>query len=510
VKTTQPVTGHARTFDEGVTLMSVTDLDSRITYANEAFVQISGFERHELIGQPHNIVRHPDMPRQAFADMWATLKSGESWTGLVKNRCKNGDHYWVRANVTPVHRAGSLIGYMSVRTCPTDAEVARAERLYARARSADRLRIRKGFAVADTPLAGWRIALAAWPVAWTLRLSGLPPLAGALGVWAGGGHPAGMVAATALGAAASAAWTSRHVGRRLRQVLAQALAAATGEPSVRQSHSHIDELAVLSRAIDQAGLNLAALLGDVAQQAQGVASVSHQMAAANQELWARTEATAMSLDTTVDSMTHLGQAVRHTADAARRADGLAAAANDAASDGGHAVHHVVHTMADITRCTDRIGGIIGVIDDIAFQTNMLALNASVEAARAGAHGKGFAVVAGEVRMLAQRSAKAAQEVRDLIQHSRQRVEDGDGVARNAGLTMTHIVTQVGDVSALIRDISEASTEQSGNIDQLARTVGELDQLTQQNASMVAQSAVSAEALKDSAQRLVDVVNLFRG
>ncbi|HET6786809.1 MAG TPA: PAS domain-containing protein, partial [Aquabacterium sp.] len=127
MRNNQPVTTREHELADGVTLMSTTDLSSRVTYANAAFIQISGYTREELIGQPHNLVRHPDMPPEAFADMWRTLKGGESWTALVKNRCKNGDFYWVRANVTPVRRDGQITGYMSVRTRPSREEVAQAE-----------------------------------------------------------------------------------------------------------------------------------------------------------------------------------------------------------------------------------------------------------------------------------------------------------------------------------------------------------------------------------------------
>ena len=172
MRNNQPVTHREHQFPDGVTLMSTTDTQSHIKYANEAFVEVSGYEREEILGQPHNLVRHPDMPPEAFADMWATLKAGQSWTALVKNRRKNGDHYWVRANAAPVSRNGAVIGYMSVRTKPQADEVAAAEDLYRRFRlgRAQGLAFHKGIIV-RTGLMAWTSAFQLMPVRWRVRLA---------------------------------------------------------------------------------------------------------------------------------------------------------------------------------------------------------------------------------------------------------------------------------------------------------------------------------------------------
>lgn len=196
-----PVTPTEYDFPEGATLMSTTDLSSHISYANAAFIQVSGFTREELARQPHNIVRHPDMPVQAYADMWKTIKAGQSWTALVKNRRKNGDFYWVRANVTPMSRGGEVTGYMSVRTKPSREEVRAAERLYADFREdrSGNLKFHKGLVVRSGPLA-WMSTMSWLPVRWRMRLA-----FGAAGVAAG--------AALAASGASTPMWAGHGRGR---------------------------------------------------------------------------------------------------------------------------------------------------------------------------------------------------------------------------------------------------------------------------------------------------------
>jgi aerotaxis receptor len=235
VRNNQPVTGREFDYPDGVILMSVTDTQSHIRYANAAFVSVSGFDREEILGQPHNVVRHPDMPKEALADMWATLKAGQSWSALVKNRRKNGDHYWVRANATPVRRAGRLVGYMSVRTKPTRAEIESAEALYRdlrKGRPAGR-GVHKGLLV-RTGVRRWMSALQTVSVRWRIRACALASFAATVGLCAAAG-----VAADVLGTVAVAAllvnlvaslWLESQIAGPLTSVLRVALRAAEGNP----------------------------------------------------------------------------------------------------------------------------------------------------------------------------------------------------------------------------------------------------------------------------------------
>ncbi|HEX7639635.1 MAG TPA: methyl-accepting chemotaxis protein [Burkholderiaceae bacterium] len=240
-----------------------------------------------------------------------------------------------------------------------------------------------------------------------------------------------------------------------------------------------------------------------------IATASGQIAAGNHDLSSRTEQTASNLQQTAASMEELTGTVKQTSDSARKANELASSATDAAARGGQVVSQVVSTMDEINASSRRIGDIIGVIDGIAFQTNILALNAAVEAARAGEHGRGFAVVASEVRSLAQRSAGAAKEIKSLIAASVERVDSGSQLVAAAGASMTDIVSSVNRVSAIIGEITHAATEQSSGIGQINGAVSQLDQMTQQNAALVEESAAAAESLKAQARRLSDVVEVFR-
>ncbi|WP_338014952.1 methyl-accepting chemotaxis protein [Aquabacterium soli] len=505
---------------DGVSLLSTTDLNSRITYANAAFVQASGFSREELIGQPHNQVRHPDMPPQAFADMWATLRAGQSWTALVKNRCKNGDHYWVRANAAPMRREGRVMGYLSVRTKPSELEAARAERLYGRFLSgqAGVLAFHKGLVIYRGWHASWRSALQLLPVRWRLRAASTGAALVWSLVWAVtvslGPRPIGlpglMGAATGLLVSVAAClWLERQLAQPLQAVLQQALAVASGQPGDNIHLDRVDEIGMILRAVNQAGLNLRSLVEDVGAQVADMRHASAEIASGNADLSTRAEQAASSLQQAAASMDELSATVRHNAEVAREATGLAATARQVAGRGGQLVGEVVQAMQDISAGSSRITDIVGVIDSLAFQTNLLALNAAVEAARAGEHGRGFAVVAGEVRGLAQRSAGASREIRGLIGASASRVDAGAQRVHDAGSAMDDIVAQVQRMSALVHDISEASAEQARGLDEVAQAVSRLDQMTQQNAALVEQSAAAAGRLRERADRLADAVDVYR-
>ena len=255
--------------------------------------------------------------------------------------------------------------------------------------------------------------------------------------------------------------------------------------------------------------SLAQIVGDVRKGTDAIASASGQIASGNLDLSSRTEEQASSLEETASSMEELTSTVQQNADNARQANGLATSASEVAERGGKVVAQVVDTMASINGSSKKIVDIIGVIDSIAFQTNILALNAAVEAARAGEQGRGFAVVASEVRTLAQRSAAAAKEITGLIDDSVSKVDEGAKLVDNAGSTMDEIVASVRRVTDIMGEITSASLEQTSGIEQINMAVSQMDQVTQQNASLVEEAAAAAESLQEQAGKLARLVSVFK-
>ncbi|MFG6489041.1 methyl-accepting chemotaxis protein [Roseateles sp. BYS78W] len=301
----------------------------------------------------------------------------------------------------------------------------------------------------------------------------------------------------------------RKIAADVNASLSLAQAVAAGDLTQRATPLGKDELAVLMQALNQMCEQLGNTVGEVMLVADSIRTASAEIASGNQDLSQRTEQTASSLEVTSSSMGQLTGTVRQSAENAQTANQLATSAADVAHRGGSVVQQVVDTMNDIASSSKRIADIIGVIDDIAFQTNILALNAAVEAARAGEQGRGFAVVAGEVRSLAGRSAAAAKEIKTLIGVSVERVESGARHVQEAGSTMGEIVGAVQRVTDIMGEISAGAAAQSRGIDEVNQAVTQVDDMTQQNAALVEESAAAAESLREQAQRLAQVVSRFR-
>jgi methyl-accepting chemotaxis protein len=319
-----------------------------------------------------------------------------------------------------------------------------------------------------------------------------------------------VILLVALGVGALMAWTiTRSVVRPLHQAVAAAEVIAAGDLSQTTASTAKDEAGDLLRALGHMQTSLRQLVGQVRSSTDSINTASAEIATGNQDLSARTEQTASNLQQAASSMEQLTGTVKQSADSARQANQLASSAAEVAARGGSVVSQVVSTMDEINASSKKIADIIGVIDGIAFQTNILALNAAVEAARAGEQGRGFAVVAGEVRNLAQRSAEAAKEIKGLIGTSVDKVESGSKLVADAGQTMNEIVASVQRVTDIIGEITAAASEQSDGIGQVNTAVTQLDQMTQQNAALVEESAAAAESLKDQAVRLAQVVGTFR-
>jgi aerotaxis receptor len=513
MRNNQPVTQNELKVPPDQTLISVTDLKGRITYANKAFISMSGYLEDELLGQAHSIVRHPDMPEEAFRDLWATIESGRPWTGLVKNRRKNGDFYWVRANATPVRDGERIVGYLSVRAAPAEAEIQAAGTLYAtmqeEARSGRLVHILdSGRVYRSGALA--RLGRALTPglrgqVAWlTLGTAAVPVVAQTAGAPAWGAAVAGLLGAGALGLAV---W--RITGARLHGLVADANRLASGDlsqPVVTGAQGPIGEL---QQALAQLSLNVRTVVRDVRHEVGNLRGGTQEIALGNQDMSARVESQASSLEQTASSMEQINGTVQQTTQAANEGAQLASETLALAQRSHEAVQTVAETMAGIAESSGRIGDIIQVIEGVAFQTNILALNAAVEAARAGEAGRGFAVVASEVRALAQRTTGAAKEIRQLIEESRNRVDQGNARAADARARVDEAMAAVDRVTRMLENIRAATTEQLSGTSQIAQALSRMDGITQQNAAMVEELAAASQSLNDQVDTVHSSIRVFR-
>ena len=515
MRNNQPCSGEEYLLGEQDALVSTTDLKGRITYANPAFAEASGFSEEELIGQPHNIVRHPDMPPAAFADLWTTIAAGDAWTALVKNRRKDGGFYWVRANVTPVLGSdGRALGYMSVRTRPSRDEVGAAQALYAEMREGRCRQTLAGGVLVPTGLRGTLVrGLRGMSIRSRIFAASALPLIGAALALSAAGMPArtaapvlgGVAAACALGAL----WLVRGVADPLARIAKRARDIAGGRLLAPTASRRTDALGRMARDVDQLGVNVRALVWDVRSQVVQINAASDEIAQGNGDLSNRTERAAANLEETAASMEQLTGTVRTTAENTQAAAELAQRASGAAREGGDVSRRMSATMQRIAEGSRRIADIIGLIDSIAFQTNILALNAAVEAARAGDTGRGFAVVAAEVRNLARQVAGAAAEIKQLIAESTERVAEGSAQVDEAEAAMRRILQSVESVGDTVAQIGLAAREQSGGIEQVNVAVADLDRTTQQNAALVEQSAAAAQSLRSQTARLTSAVSVFR-
>jgi aerotaxis receptor len=515
-----PVTDVEFPLAEGKTIVSTTNLFGKIEYANSYFIEVSGYTEEELIGAPQNILRHPDMPATAFEDLWTTIKAGKPWRGLVKNRRKTGDYYWVFANVTPVIENGQPVGYMSVRTKPSRAQIDMATRLYAQERAkpgsvklcqgqpvktnwfkvpyldtlslANRVRIALGFLLAAIGALGWG--------AWTSDVV----TQNGLHVWF-----AVIAASAAIMTAALWFYLSTAIVGPIKTALRVSQLMAGGDLTGVIETTRTDDIGQMMRALSQLNTNLHSIVGDIRNNFNDMLSSTRQLAGGNRDLSARTDSQAAALEETAASMEELTATVKQNAEYSKNGDNLASEAQSTVQRGGKIVNNVVTTIADISESSQKISDIVGIINGIASQTNLLALNAAVEAARAGEAGRGFAVVATEVRELAQRSATAAQDIRQLIEASVEKVNAGTTLANSAGQVMEEIMASVSQVTGLMGNISSASSEQSTGISQVNDAVMQMDEVTQQNAALVEQASAATEALEQRGNKLMQALAVFK-
>ncbi|MCK9908211.1 methyl-accepting chemotaxis protein [Microbacteriaceae bacterium K1510] len=516
-----PVTNNEYELDARQSIVTTTDLQGNIVYANPYFVEASGFAESDLIGAPQNIVRHPDMPTAAFADLWSSIKAGLPWRGMVKNRRRNGDYYWVLANVTPIIEDGKAVGYMSVRTKPNRKQIEAAATLYKQEKDKPGSLILRQGRVFKSRWHRALVALMEMPLGLRLGLS-FALLLGAITIFGAAAASLDTVQRMGLGpwlvafaamlfAAVGGLWyfVAKDIVAPLTQAVTLAQRMAGGDLTADITTDRGDEIGQMIRALCQLNTNLHSIVGDIRLNFHTMLHAAQQIAVGNNDLSGRTDSQAAALEETAASIEEINAAVKQNADHSSQGDEMAHTALSSTEKGGSIVMKVIDTIADISQSSNKISEIVGIINGIANQTNLLALNAAVEAARAGEAGRGFAVVATEVRELAQRSATAAMNIKQLIEESVSRVNAGTILARDAGTAMEEILASIRGVSRVMGDISSASHEQSTGIDQVNTAVTQLDEVTQQNAAMVEKAAAATRDLEEQGRKLMQALTVFK-
>lgn len=508
-----PVTQREYPMPEDQTLVSVTDIQGRITYCNAAFVTVSGFSPEELLGQPHNIVRHPDMPSEAFRDMWDTIKSGQPWVGLVKNRRKDGDHYWVQANAVPIRKGnGDILGFLSVRTRPTREAVQEAEALYARMRDETAsghctLGLRRGRIVHNHLLGRLtQLARRMWAGPTLFVHLGVFSSGMAFATWLPGPLAIGGAIVTALIGARIARYLALAPFQRIELALAQL---AAGDMSTTIDRSGRGLVGRMQLSLNQLSVNLRTVVADTHTEIGNLRGAIAEIASGTVSLAKRTETQSGSLEQTASTTEQINGTAQQAADSVSRAATLADEMAAQALRSQEAVQRVAQSMEEINASSRRVGDIIHVIEGVAFQTNILALNAAVEAARAGDAGRGFAVVATEVRSLARRTAEAAREIRQLIGDSVERVATGNTEVATASERMTEALGAVEQVANLLNELSGSASEQQRGVALINEAVNNLEQITQQNTSLVEELTASTENLQEQISHAGTILSLVR-
>ncbi len=501
-----PVTATERSFPPGERLVSTTDRKGRITHCNNAFVEISGFEREELIGAPHNIVRRPDMPPEAFEVMWAHLKAGQPWMGLVKNRAKNGDFYWVDAYVTPISENGEIVGYESVRSRPAAKDVRRADALYRRIR-------RRGYRARGVRLQGRDM----------VGLGGLAA-SGALLTAAGA-----LPAAVAFGAtSATYAALGRLQERRMIRAMHDQLPGAFSHPLAVASYMDEDgligRLKVAIKSEQSRMITVLTRIEDSSERVTGESADGLQRSVRAKEGIARqqaeTEQVAAAMHEMSTTIGEVSEQVQRTADEASRSGdlvlegrSLSERTRESIVDLQETVNEIGVSVENVSSRTADIAEAAGIIDQIAEQTNLLALNAAIEAARAGEHGRGFSVVAEEVRHLARRTQESTRDINDVIgrltEQSEQSVtitQRGRGAA-TAGVERVRESEQMLDgIAKAVETIRDMSNSMAAAVEEQSAVSSEVDRQVHNISELAASSLDQSAGAEDKIQELGEVAN----